>query len=107
MANSIGERLRELRKLKNKTLRQVGIETGLSYSGLAEIERNERSCNSETLKVLADYYGTSSDYLLGTIAVDRSQIKGIQLALSEGTKNLTDEQLVDILNYVDFVKQKK
>ena len=53
------------RKEHKKTLIEVSKDLGLSFSGLAEIERNERSCNSTTLKMLADYYGVSTDYLLG------------------------------------------
>lgn len=51
-----GDRLRELRREKGKTLREVNVDTGISYSGLASVERGENSCNTSTLKILADYY---------------------------------------------------
>ena len=59
-----GDRLRELRREKGKTLREVNVDTGISYSGLASIERGENSCNTSTLKILADYYNVPIDYLL-------------------------------------------
>ena len=105
---SLGDKLREARKNKRLTLREVGDATGLSYSGLAEIERNERNCNSETLKALAEFYGVSTDYLLfDDGASPLQQLTGQQLALYNGTKDLSDEQVNEILNFIDYVKNKK
>lgn len=102
---SIGDRLRKTRKSKGLSLREVGADTGLSYSGLAEIERGERSCNTETLKILANYYNVSTDYLV--FDNPQNQLNGTQLALYNGTKDLNDSQLQEILNFVEFVKSKK
>lgn len=104
---SIGDKLRNIRKNKGLTLKDVGEATGLSYSGLAEIERGERSCNSETLKLLAEFYGISSDYLLFDEPTASQQLSSQRLALYNGTKDLTNDQLNEILNFVDYVKNKK
>ncbi len=102
---SIGEKLREARKSKHLTLREVGEKLDISFSNLAEIERGEHSCSADTLKILADFYGLSVDYFLG--GNDVTQLSGVRLALYEGTKDLTDEQVQEIINFANFVKSKK
>lgn len=106
-----GNRLREIRKTKNKTLVQVHDDLGISISGLASVERGENLCNSSTLKILADYYGVSTDYLTGKIDIynptsAKEQLSGIQLALYNQTEELTDEQAKEVLNYIEFVKNR-
>ena len=105
--SDLGDKLRECRKAKHYTLRQVYELTGVSYSNLAEVERGDHSCNADTLKTLAELYGVSTDYLLGSEKSSTSQLTGIQLALYDGTKDLSDEQLLDILNYANYVKYGK
>ena len=61
----LGTRLRTLRKEKHKTLRDINDDLGISYSNLAAIERGEHNCNADTLRMLAQYYNVSTDYLLG------------------------------------------
>jgi len=102
---NIGDKLREARKNKHLTLREVGEALSISYSGLAEIERGERNCNSETLRRLAEFYGVSTDYLL--FGEKSPQMSNVQLAFYNGTKDLNDEQLQQVMDFVEFVKSKK
>lgn len=114
---AVGERLRELRKQKRKTLRQVNTETGINYANLSEIERGEHGCNSNTLKVLADYYGCTTDYLLGyTDAPTAIQIQVLdsdgsitemQHELLDLTKGFTAEDFQKVNSYIEFLKSKK
>lgn len=91
-----GDRLRELRREKGKTLREVNVDTGISYSGLASIERGENSCNTSTLKILADYYDVPTDYLLGSAECQdiswQNKIKNLMLE-----KNITQNELAEAL----------
>ena len=106
---SVGAKLREIRKKRQKTLRQVQEDTGLSFSNIAEVERGEHSINVETLKTLAKYYDVPLDYFTDNEfeITSSTTLSGTQLALYNGTKDLTDEQLNEILNFVEFVKSKK
>lgn len=113
----LGTRLKQLRKEKHKTLRDVNNDLGLSYSNLASIERGEHNCNADTLKMLAQYYGVSTDYLLCKTDNPNAQI--ISVADADGTltkieyelldkvKGLTIEDFIEINRYIDFIKSKK
>ena len=113
---TIGERLRDLRKEKRKTLREVGIETGIDYSGLAQIERGERNCNTTTFDILAKYYNVSADYLLGKtdnpnaivmqVLDNDGSITEVEYTLIDKLKGLTIEDMVKVDEYVDFLKSK-
>ena len=112
----LGTRLRELRKQKNKTLRDVNDDLGISYSNLAQIERNEHSCTADTLKILAKYYDVSIDYILGktdnpnaqivSVADSYGSITKIEYELLDRVKGLTIEDFIKINEYIDFLKSK-
>ncbi len=103
--NEVGFRLRKLRKEKHKTLVEVNQDTGISFSGLAEIERGERSCNSTTLKILADYYGVSTDFILGSTDSGSSS-DSVDLAFYNQHGIVSDEQKKEIESFIKFVKAK-
>ena len=114
---TLGEKLRTLRKEQHKTLRQVNDDTGISFSNLSEIERGEHGCTSDTLKILANYYGVTFDYLLGktespnavilNVADADGTLTKIQHELLDATKGLTADDLIKINEYIDFLKSKK
>ncbi len=58
-------RLKELRFFKNKTQLQVQMETGIEQALLSKFENGVRIPPTETLVLLADYYGVSMDYIMG------------------------------------------
>ncbi len=62
-ASHFGLMLRQLRKDRRATLSEVAEGTGISVPMLSRMERGERLPSSETLKALADYYGTSARVL--------------------------------------------
>lgn len=112
--SSVGTRLRELRKNHNKTLRQVNDATGVDYSNLAQIERGEHGCNGDTLNILADYYGVTTDYLLGktnkpnaimiTAADADGSVTNLEYELLDKVKGFTTDDFKKVLEYVDFIK---
>lgn len=61
----LGERLKGLRKQKRLTQVAVQMETGIEQTLLSKYERGERIPPTETLLTLAQFYGTSMDYLMG------------------------------------------
>jgi len=113
----ISARLKQLRKDKHLTLREVSEATGISNSTISEIETGEHGCTAGTLKLLADFYGVSTDYLLGntdnpntsifTVADTDGTITTIEYQLIDKLKGLTVEDMIEIEKYVDYLKAKK
>ena len=52
-------RIREIRKAKNKTLAEISSEIGISVAYLSDIERGNRHGSDRTLKMIADALGVS------------------------------------------------
>jgi len=58
-------RLRELRKSRNLSLRELDEKVNINYSQLARIERGESYLNQQHIDVLSHFFGVTADYLLG------------------------------------------
>lgn len=58
-------RIKELRESKGISMRQAALDLGMPYTTYVNYEKGAREPNSETLILLADYYNTSIDYMLG------------------------------------------
>ncbi|MDF2569411.1 MAG: hypothetical protein K0R55_1015 [Sporomusa sp.] len=56
------EYLREQRKLK---LKEVGEAVGITASAVGSLEHGRRAISIETLIKMANFYGVSTDWLLG------------------------------------------
>ncbi|WP_027938135.1 helix-turn-helix domain-containing protein [Anaeroarcus burkinensis] len=67
----IGLRLRKLREDKKKLQSEVADELGLNRVTYNRYENNEREPDNENLSKLADYFGVTSDYLLGRTDIPR------------------------------------
>ena len=62
---SVGPRLRSLRRRRGTTLADLSAETGISVSSLSRLESGERRPALELLLPLARAYGTTLDELVG------------------------------------------
>ena len=63
---TIGERLKDLRVAKKLTLEQLSAGVGISKFALGKYESdNGKDISPYSISMLADYYGVSSDYLMG------------------------------------------
>ena len=70
---TIGERLKDLRVAKKLTLEQLSTEVGISKSALGKYESdNGKDISPYSISMLADYYGVSSDYLMGRTETKKS-----------------------------------
>lgn len=58
-------RLKELRKQRRLTQITVQMETGIEQTLISKYERGERIPPTESLVILARYYSTSMDYIMG------------------------------------------
>lgn len=65
MAGTIGEILKQLREEKGYSMALVAKELDISVGAYQKYENNSRDVSTHTLNALADFYGVSTDYLLG------------------------------------------
>ena len=87
-----GEKLRQLRKEKNLTQRQLADLVGLKNSVISFYEVGERVPSPEIIKKLAAVLHVSADYLLGIERAETVDLYG----LDENDKKLV-RALVDTL----------
>ncbi|MGG3800639.1 helix-turn-helix domain-containing protein [Metabacillus fastidiosus] len=60
-----GERLRELRKERKLTMKELGQKFSLAESTISGYENEKRKPDLEMINSFADFFEVSSDYLLG------------------------------------------
>lgn len=94
---SLGQRLKELRKIQNLSRRCLASAVGLSYWALSKYENDEREPDYQTLISLADYFQVPMDYLLERKLLPESDyivdLSGLPGAIRE-----------EILNYIEYKK---
>ena len=87
------ERLRELRKGRGLTQKELGGQTGLAKAVVSKYETGMGYPSFDILIRIAQFFGVSTDYLLGasrnkTLDVSgltESQIRALQLLITEFT----------------------
>lgn len=77
-----GKRLRELRKQKNLTMKDLGKKFGLAESTISGYENGTRTPDLETIQKFATFFDVSMDYL----------VKGTEAHEGIGQANLSDEE---------------
>ncbi len=70
----ISERLTELREKKGLRKTELAKELGIAYGTYNHYEIGDREPNSNTLKLLSEYYGVTLDYLLAGKEKDNNDI---------------------------------
>lgn len=78
------EILKKLRKEKNLTLQEAAEKSGVSYSAYQKYELGIREIGAKSLQKLADFYGVSTDYLLGREQPDQPPDRIQQVARDFG-----------------------
>ena len=98
------EKLAELRKQENLSLREVGEKVGLTPQAIRLYEIGEREPTIETLKKLSKLFNVSIDYLLDNEIKDKTVFTEKQKQAIIGLISLTDKNL-DLLNvYIKALK---
>ncbi len=62
---NMGQRIRELRNVKDITRIEFPEAIGITYSAASKYESNARLPGLKTLVKMADYFDVSADFLLG------------------------------------------
>lgn len=103
-------RLRELRNEKRLTLREMAEIIRIDKSTLSRYERGEQEIKASDLTLFCDFFCVSADYILGnsaskSIAVPSPiQPNEALIALHDQTEGLSEEQLKQVISYVQFLK---
>lgn len=71
---AFGERLKLLRLEKGLTQEEFGKIFSKTKNNISQYERGERSPDFDTLSEMADFFNTTSDYLLGKSELRRPRV---------------------------------
>lgn len=106
----IYDRINKLLKEQKKTRKTLAEISGVSYNTLTSLfMRRSKNIEIETLKKLARGLNTTVDYLVTgndvpqyTDFVIPEKYKDIYLAFHNGVQKLTQEDINDILQFIEF-----
>ena len=109
----LGDQLRALRELKNKSLRKAALETGLSNAYLSQLERGvAKNPSPRLLGKLAEYYEAPHASLMGAAGYvkppnprDASTPSGVEMFLRSA--RLTTDEEDQVIQFVRFLKSKR
>lgn len=114
MNENFKERLSRL--MREKNINQIGLadEIGITQSTLSRNLNGVHRPKAEIVEKIASFFNVSTDYLLGKTddrlptptSSPKDQLQGIKLALYNQTEELTEEQMEDVLKFVEFIKNK-
>lgn len=65
MANTLGSRIRSLREKMNLSQKQLAEHLSITNVQLSRYESGDRKPDPEMIKVIAQYFSVTTDYLLG------------------------------------------
>lgn len=102
---SVGFRIKDLRKQKGYTLKILSEKAKISVSFLSDIENNRSKPSLERLKEIADALETTSSYLLGEANHNLPNSFDVQRSRKE-TESLSEE-FTDMLIRRGKIKNKK
>ena len=99
LAQSFGNRLKELRTEIGKSQRDLSKEIGLSNKTISDYEQGTRTPDIEIFKRIADYFGVSYEYLMGITDCRNKENLDIGLELGLDDKAIKQlKKMVSMLN---------
>lgn len=109
-------KLKELRKQKAATQQQIADHLGVSRPTYTRYEIGEREPSLEIIQKLADFFEVSIDCLFGyqsaSIPAPKNanpvglQLEGMDVDLYECARELSDEDKLNVMRYIDFIKKR-
>lgn len=100
-------RLRELRKSKGLTIRELGKATHISYPIISYMENEERPFTQQNLETLCDFFGVSADYMLGYTSPGGERKYKKFFELHDCVDSLSDDQAKAILSLIKTYNQEE
>lgn len=107
-------RLKKLRQQQRLTVRELANKTGFSIAVLSRLENEKRPFTQQHLEILSQFFDCSFDYILGKSDERKPQQKptfkeldSVSLALLAHTKDLSDAEKQQVVDFIEFIKSKK
>lgn len=105
--SELGQRLRELRIEHKLTQADIGKLLGVGKTSVSGYELGDRDPSSDALIKLSNYFGVSTDYLLG-VSKERNNSEDLLAAhLDKDYKNLSADERDQIKNFIRFIKRQQ
>lgn len=95
----ISKQLIKVRKQRNLTMKEVATTLGISLSAYQKYENGTRDVSTDTLSKLADFYGVTTDYLLGR---ETGEPETIDKLAGEFNMTALEKEILD--NYLSLPK---
>jgi|AGTN01.3.fsa_nt_gi Predicted transcriptional regulators len=111
--SKVSNRLKMCREQLRYTQSDLSKLINISNKSISDYERGITSPDLDTLKIFADFFNVSTDYLLGRTDTPTKEVSlqedtdDFQFALYGEVRELTDEDKEDILEYARFKKQQQ
>ena len=114
MKKSFGDLLRELREDNNISQQELADVLGVGRSAIGNYESGIRKPDMELLEAIADYFNVDMDYLYGKTDIKNSYRENLRssnfpptIAAHLDGAELSETDIEDIADYIEFVKQKR
>ena len=106
--NKLSIRLRELREKKNLLQKDIAKLLNITTSAYGYYEQGKRDPDTQVINLLADFYGVSSDHILGRKNNSTSESKNSkQNSLITDIENLNPKSKEYLEEYVKLLKLKE
>ena len=106
----IGKRIKDLRIEKGMSQQDLGDLVGVTKVSICGYENGTRTPSLETFDLLADIFGTTTDYLLGRevpiVSEDNSEFIGAIIQEFRHYPNLYGKLIKDVKRYVSLINKK-
>lgn len=104
---TVGERIAYLRERKGLSQTQLANKLNVAQSTLAMWEKGKRGLKEDSIKTISEFFGVTADYLLGIEnEADGTPETKAQTVAAHIDDDVTDEQMEDIIDYIEYIKQK-
>lgn len=102
---TVGDRLRISREKKNLKQTQVRERTGINNKTLSGYEKGVSEPDFDTIKILADLYEVSVDFLIGrtntsSLSHSYDPLQAAKQRLIEHLENVNDPELIESLTHI-------
>lgn len=98
------ERISELAKKQGVSVPQLSENLGLSRNAIYQWKTS--SPKADTLQKVADYFGVTTDYLLGRDEPEIIEDDKLKVIASHIDDDVTEDDMQEILNFIEFIKSK-
>ena len=97
-------RIKQLREKKEVSQSELASSIGIARNTLSQYETGKRQPDYKTLLKFADYFGVSTDYLLGRTDNQKRVVSPqiLRITTKDG-KELTEEEMQKVIDFAEMV----